>query len=242
MKRSLVLGSIVLLFLLAVMGGGSYYWHLHQSYIVTEIAQVKAPTDIITAESTGMLDWKVRTGDFVKADEVLGSLSPIQPSPLASPLPLSGDNQKKEPPIGTSAPGEMTQPAGTSQKIRTPINGSIIRSIPPSEQVTVQGMPLAMVADLSDLYIMAYVDESRIAEVEKGRAVDIRLDADPDTLLKGKVLKIGKKAGDTFPEAAKARSGNHPKEVQRIPVYIEVDFQDHDVALGMNAHVKIHKP
>ncbi|MFD1395853.1 HlyD family secretion protein [Kroppenstedtia eburnea] len=224
-RRSFLWGLILVLFLLAGIGGGIYYGYQQQNYIASDIAQVKAPTATITAETTGKLDWKVHSGDVVQADEVIGSLSPI-PS-LTAPSPL----------LSTSGASDLSGKS-PAREIKSPISGTILESLPPAKRITAGGMPLAIVADLSDLHIVAYVDESNIAGVKKGQQVDIHLDAEPGITFKGKVDRIGDRAGN--PESGRATTGG-TKEVQRVPVYIEADFQDHEVVYGMNAAVKIHK-
>ena len=88
-RRSFLWGLILLLFLLAGIGSGIYYGYQQQNYIMSDIAQVKAPMAILTAEATGKLDWKVHGGEAVKAGEVIGSLTPIPSPSVPSPL-LSG--------------------------------------------------------------------------------------------------------------------------------------------------------
>ncbi|MFD1426859.1 multidrug resistance efflux pump [Kroppenstedtia sanguinis] len=225
MRRSFVWGSILALFLLAGIGGGIYYGYQQLNYVSSDIAQVSAPSTTITADTTGRLDWKVHSGDVVQADEVIGSLSPI-PSLSAAPSPLSSSGK--------------SNPSGGSpdQEIKSPIRGTILESIPASKGITTGEMPLAMIADLSKLHILAYVDESDIAEVKKGQQAEIHLDAEPGITFQGKVDRIGNQAGKPGSDASSTGS---TKEVQRVPVYIDVDFQDHEVVYGMNAVVKIHK-
>ncbi len=221
-RRSFLWGLILLLFLLAGIGSGIYYGYQQQNYIMSDIAQVKAPMAILTAEATGKLDWKVHGGEAVKAGEVIGSLTPIPSPSVPSPL-LSG--------AGTS----NLSGKSPAQEIKSPISGTVLESLPSSNRITVGGVPLAMVADLSDLHIVAYVDESKITGVKKGQQVDIHLDAEPGITFKGKVDRIGDQAGDL------KSTTSSTKEVQRVPVYIEADFQDHEIVYGMNAAVKIHK-
>ena len=86
-RRSFLWGSILVLFLLAGIGGGIYYGYQQLNYISVRHRPGEGTHGHLTADATGKLDWKVHSGDVVQADEVIGSLSPI-PSPLCPSSPF----------------------------------------------------------------------------------------------------------------------------------------------------------
>jgi multidrug resistance efflux pump len=102
-----------------------------------------------------------------------------------------------------------------------------------------------MVADLSKAYVLAYIDEDQIRDVSIGKEVDVELDAYPDQKFRGKVTEVGNTAGNVLsgsPISANSSNGNYSKEIERVPVKITVDeFTNHNMVLGLNATVKIHK-
>ncbi|OYD06817.1 HlyD family secretion protein [Paludifilum halophilum] len=223
MKRKGWITLFVLVFLAAAVGGGTYYAHRQASYIITDNARVEAETVTITPEATGRLSqWKVKTGDRVKANDVLG----VQKN---SRMQTTGQQ-----------PGEQEELS--SRQIRSPIDGVVIRSRAVSGQAAVSGMPLAMVADLSHPYIQAYIDEDQIREVHKDQSVDVSLDAYPDTAFSGTVSRIGTVAGNPSGDSSLRSSGSSAAEVQRVPVRVRLDGWEGKRAIpGMNATVSIHR-
>jgi multidrug resistance efflux pump len=233
MKR-IAISLIVIVFLVAAIGAGAYYWHQNSLYVTTDNAQIKADIVTVYAKQTGKItDWALSTGDKVSANQLLGEETvAMDPAKMPTSIKLSSLDAAKMAP----APPAV-------DKITSPIGGVILQTdVVPGEVVT-QGQPLAMSADLSKSYILAYIDEQEIKDVSAGKDVDITLDAYPGDSFHGKVEEVGGSAGNVLQttSALMAKTTDSP-EVQRVPVKISIDdLNGKYIALGMNATVQIHK-
>ncbi|ATY86142.1 transporter [Kyrpidia spormannii] len=132
--------------------------------------------------------------------------------------------------------------AGDAGRITAPISGSIIQSNATDGQIVSIGQPLATMADMKKLYILANIEETRIADVNVGADVDVTVDADPGATIKGRVDQVGLAANSVFSLFPQQNTtGNYTRVVQRIPVRISMTAYDQDIVPGMNATVRIHK-
>ncbi|MDI3327875.1 MAG: efflux RND transporter periplasmic adaptor subunit [Alicyclobacillaceae bacterium] len=132
--------------------------------------------------------------------------------------------------------------AGDAGRIAAPISGTVIQSHIVEGQMAAPGQPLATMADLKRLYVVANIEETRIQDVNVGADVDITVDADPGTTIKGKVEQVGLAANSVFSLFPQQNTtGNYTRVVQRIPVRISMSVYGRDIVPGMNAAVRIHK-
>jgi multidrug resistance efflux pump len=233
MKR-IMISVIVLVCLLAAAGGGVYYWNQNSLYITTDNAQVKADIVAISVPATGKLDqWSVKMGDTIQKNAILGKEQATSSEQAAALTSAAKEGASGKP------------PQTLVYDITSPISGVILKTnVVPGEVVT-PGQSIAMVADLSKAYVLAYIDEDQIRDVSIGKEVDVELDAYPDQKFRGKVTEVGNTAGNVLsgsPISANSSNGNYSKEIERVPVKITVDeFTNHNMVLGLNATVKIHK-
>jgi multidrug resistance efflux pump len=179
--------------------------------------------------------------NYVKTDDakVWGDLVPLSaavPGKLTDWKGTIGQNFNQGDVVG------RIEGMGDRGNITAPINGKIIQSSAVNGQVVAPGQSIATMTDLSKLYILTNIEESRIQDVKTGADVDITVDADPGTTVKGKVEQIGLATNSTFSLLPQQNaSGNYTKVVQRIPVRISMSNYPDDWVPGMNATISIHK-
>lgn len=98
-------------------------------------------------------------------------------------------------------------------------------------------------------WIVAFLEETNIAEVHKGQDVRLTIDAFPDLKFNGKIFLVGSSTASVFSLIpANNAAGNFTKVTQRIPVRISIDntTKNQDISglnilSGMSAVVKIIK-
>ncbi len=104
--------------------------------------------------------------------------------------------------------------------VKAAVDGVVSKRAVEPGQVVQPGQPLFALVDLDDVWVTANFKETKLAHVEPGQPVRIKVDASGHTL-KGRVDSIGAATGARFsllpPENA---SGNYVKVVQRVPVKI----------------------
>jgi membrane fusion protein (multidrug efflux system) len=109
-------------------------------------------------------------------------------------------------------------------ELTAPIDGVISKKSVNVGDTVAASQPLLAIASTSHLWIIANLKETQITNVRPGQPVDIKVDAYPGTVFKGKVESLSPATGATFalipPDNA---SGNFTKVVQRLPVRIAVD-------------------
>lgn len=101
--------------------------------------------------------------------------------------------------------------------------GSIVTAGRSSFSGTGSGVAIVDIADVSRMFVLVNVDETDIAQIEVGQAVDISVEAYPDELFEGKVTKI-------------APQSITDQNVTTIPVTVEIDMPDQRLKPGMNAN------
>jgi RND family efflux transporter MFP subunit len=111
--------------------------------------------------------------------------------------------------------------------IRTPVEGVIAERLVEVGDTTIKGTLIASVVDPDNLYIKAPIDEADIDSVALGQMVKITMDAYPDRIFYGKVLKIS-------PIVIGARHEARTFEVR-------ASISDGDIVLkpGMSADIEI---
>lgn len=91
------------------------------------------------------------------------------------------------------------------------------------------GQPIYTIYDLSDVWITANFEETKLASIRVGEPVEVTVDAFPDRTFSGRVELIGAAAASEFslipPNNA---SGNFTKVTQRVPVKISVSSSPPD--------------
>jgi multidrug resistance efflux pump len=213
--RAILINILVILALAAIGGIAAYLVYNNYNFYSTDDAQVSGNIVNITTTAPGTLNsMSVKVGDHVSGGQTIGTIN-------------ASDNK-----------------GGTiSVNLTAPIDGTILQVPAVVGQVVTPGVPLAQETDLSNVTIIAYVDEGALNNISTGQSVDIKIDAYSDTSFTGHVSQIVNATASEFsllPTQDNA-SGNFTKVGQRIPVIITLDGSVGKTLMpGMSATVTIH--
>jgi len=130
-------------------------------------------------------------------------------------------------------------------RITAPSAGRIgSRHAEPGRQVQ-PGQPLMTVVDTHP-WVEAHFKETQLTALKPGQAAEVRIDAYPNKVLRGKVSSLAPAAGSRFallpPDNA---TGNFTKVVQRITARIDLDRRDTqglNLVPGLSATVSVRRP
>ena len=214
MKKMVLINVITIVVLVIIGVVGFHFYNQATGFVSTDNAKVDGEQIKVSAPAAG----EIKSFD-VKNNEKLGK----------------GDKVAE---IATKGEDGQSQ----EMDIKMPQDGTIVKTDGMEGSMAQAGSPIAYAYNLDDSYITANVDEKDIADVEKGKDVNITLDGE-DAELKGKVEEVGKATASSFSMMPSTNSdGNYTKVSQVVPVKISLDSKpSNNVVPGMNAEVKIHK-
>jgi membrane fusion protein, multidrug efflux system len=156
---------------------------------------------------------------------------------------------------GPQVPGENPQVAsGRAQRalaemslrrteVRAPVSGRVAQAdrLQAGQQI-VQGVPVLTLVATGTSFVEANFKETDLADMAVGQPADVRLDAYPGLVLKGRVASIGAGTGSEFSVLpAQNATGNWVKVTQRVPVRIAIQEKSpRELIAGLSAHVTVH--
>jgi membrane fusion protein (multidrug efflux system) len=124
--------------------------------------------------------------------------------------------------------------------VKSPSDGIVDRVfVDPGEYVTA-GQRLMLIHDPDKIWVSANVKETEIGLIGIGSTAKITVDAYPDMVVEGKVVRLGQAATSQFALLPNPNpSGNFTKITQRLPVKIAIDQVDGLLRPGMMVEVHI---
>jgi multidrug resistance efflux pump len=126
--------------------------------------------------------------------------------------------------------------------LRSPINGQVVKSNVVLNQMVSPTVVAAVIADTSNIYVGANVEETNIIKIKEGQEVIVKLDAYPGKKFIGHVKEINKVTQAALSGNATSfnTSGTYTKVTQLIPIKIIIDDSVNlNGLIGTNATVKI---
>lgn len=112
----------------------------------------------------------------------------------------------------------------TYGKVYAPSSGRIGKKSIEAGQFVQAGQPLMTIVQDNSFWVIANFKETQVRHLKLGADAELKLDAYPDKLLKGKIVSISESTGAKSsllpPDNA---SGNFVKVTQRVPVKIEIE-------------------
>jgi len=132
-------------------------------------------------------------------------------------------------------------------RLYSPVNGVIAKRWLLPGDVIQPGQSAFTVTDKSMLWVVAFLEETKIYEIHDGQQVKFTIDAFPHARFAGKVFYSASSTASVFSLIpANNASGNFTKVTQRIPVKISIDktekgkeLSNYRILSGMSAVVKI---
>jgi len=127
-------------------------------------------------------------------------------------------------------------------QVRAPAAGRIAQAerLQVGQQV-VPNLPVLTLVRAGSTYVEANFKETDLADMRVGQRAEIRFDAYPDLVLKGRVVSIGAGTGSEFSVLpAQNATGNWVKVTQRVPVRIAlVDASPRRLIAGLSSEVTV---
>lgn len=124
--------------------------------------------------------------------------------------------------------------------IKAPVSGKVVRITEKIGENVSAGQTVLTICNLDSTWIIANIDEKKIGRIKPGQQVDIRIDAYPGKVFKGKVDSIADTTKSVFSVLpTESTSGNYTKVSQFLPVKITVNHDGAILRSGMSATVKI---
>ncbi len=228
MSRKQVIIIVLAIAVVAIGAIVGYYAYQGARYVATDDARVAADVVSVSPEIVGkLLEWRVKEGDMVAKDDVLGRQD------LGSALTSGALNPQ--------AMGSVAGVVAEKAVLKAPIGGQVILSTGVVGELAAPGMSLAMIADTDNLYFSANIKDGDITRVRIGQPVDISVDAIHGRSFHGRVQTIGRATSSTFSLLpAQNSGGNYTKVVQVIPIKVSIlDQGSARLMVGMNAYVRI---
>jgi multidrug resistance efflux pump len=124
--------------------------------------------------------------------------------------------------------------------VRAPAPGTVVHMSVVRGQSVTAGQSIATVADLSNLWVVANVDETSFKDIRPGMPVEIYMNA-LDRYFQGRVVGlVPDLPGGQAQAAPRAATGpNVARPIPQVPVRIAADFGDALIYPGMTATIKI---
>ena len=210
-------GIIIILVISAIVvgGGGGWYAYEQMNFISTDNASVQGA-------------------------DLKGSIIP-----LASPGSglLKSWQVKTGSTVNQGAVLGQVEELNDTLDLRAPITGTIVENDGVNDQLVVPGQQLGFIVDLSQLQVVANIDETLINQIQVGKQVDLSIAAYSKVNFSGTVSRIGSASAVVANGIANTNlSTVFDKVVQRVPVYITINgTQGKHLVPGLSASVKIHK-
>ena len=125
--------------------------------------------------------------------------------------------------------------------LRSPVSGRVVKSSAVVNQLVSQTAAVGIIADTSDMFIQANIEETDIMKVREGQSVSVKLDAFPGIAFEGIVAEIDMLTQDALSGSMNlTTSGTFSKTTKLIPVNIRLrENVDLSLILGTNATIKI---
>ena len=104
------------------------------------------------------------------------------------------------------------------------------------------GQAMFSLYDLTDVWVVANLEETKMERVKIGSSVEVTVDAYPGQVFHGKIFVIKEAAASEFSLIPQDNAtGNYTKVAQRIPLKITLNRSEATPYLfpGMSAEVKI---
>ncbi|WP_406664729.1 HlyD family secretion protein [Gallaecimonas sp. GXIMD1310] len=129
----------------------------------------------------------------------------------------------------------------TDRQLRSPVTGVVDKTLTEAGNYVQAGQWLMLVHDPSKIWVEANIKETAIAKVKVGQPVTISVDAYPNQVFHGKVIRVGNAATNQFAMLPSPNpSGNFTKITQRVPVRIAFDNLDSRLKPGLMVEITIH--
>ena len=219
MKKIILINVLLLIVLIGGGITGYYFYNQSVTYLKTENAKIDGQQVVITPPASGkIIDWVVEPGKTVNAGDKLGTIQ-------VPPQPQLGQND----PVNVD--------------IVAPVACTIVQQNVVKNNFVAAGTPLAYAFDLDHLWATANIKETDISDIKTGQDVDVYVDANTGSPLKGKISLIGLTTANTFSLLPSSNTtGNYTKVTQVIPVKISLEgYKGLFLVPGMNVTVRIHK-
>lgn len=124
--------------------------------------------------------------------------------------------------------------------IKSPINGRVAKVTALKGQNVSSGTSLFTIVNPDKIWVLANIEEKKVARIHIGEEVNVAVDAYPDIVFKGRVEEIAGATQSSFSILpTENASGNYTKVAQRLPVKISVTQQGDKLKPGMSAVVTI---
>jgi len=189
-------------------------------YVVSDNAVVTGDLIQASSPSAGQVtDLLVNVGEPVERGQALVSLA-----------------------AGSAALGPASTSLRLATRVRAPSEGTVVFLPVERGQSVSAGQPVAVLADLQQLWVVANIDETSFKSVRPRQKAEIYLPA-LDRTFEGQVAEIlpaaaGLSGGGT--SAIRPPAAGTAKTVSQLPVRIELDYGDAPVLPGMTATVRIY--
>lgn len=193
-----------------------YYWYQNAHYVITEDARIDGNIIKVSPQVTGkIIALGVEEGQELRENDIIGRQSDLTLAP-SSNLDLT--------------------------VIKAPTRGTVLKKIAHVGEIGSPGTPVLYMADLSDLFLTANIEEDALVKIKPGQLVEYTLDTYPEVNFSGRVISIGDAANSVFSLIPQQNTGNSfVKITQRVPIKISIDdYHGKRLLPGMNAVVKIH--
>lgn len=212
-----LVGVIVVLALLGAVGYRFWYQPTFE-YFSTGDAKVTGSMVRVAAPASGQInDLYADVGTAVNKGDVLATIKVVSTGPSAVSA-------------GPSVPRVLA-------RVTSPMSGAVVvRNVSAGETIAA-GTSVASLVDLSQLWVVVNVDESRVAEVRTGQTADVTI-GDVGRTFRGKVADLGSATTDVASPSISLTSNSD--NTQKVPVKIVFDYAGVRLVPGMGAAVTIY--
>jgi multidrug resistance efflux pump len=221
------LGLLAVLLVVGVAGTaiGYHFWYESTYFVVTDNAQVTG--DLIQVGS-------LNAGRIVAARYEVG-----QPVQAGQEMAVVRIPQEVEMPMGGTMVLEEPAAGDRLASVRAPFSGVVVARLSHVGGTVSAGQPIYAIVDPNRVWVRANIEETKLARVQPGQAVDVYMDAFGYSF-EGRVMAITPASAATFSLLpSQNASGNFVKVTQLVPVKIQVNTGGQVLPLGTSATVRI---
>lgn len=131
---------------------------------------------------------------------------------------------------------ELIETQISNSIIRSPMNGTVVEKVVEEGENVLPGMPLAVISDLSKVYLKVYLSPKEIGRIRIGDAVRVFVDSAPRRGFPGRIVHISSQAEFT----PKNIQTKEERERLVFAVKVEIDNPEGILKPGMPADVEIN--